>query len=96
MFSAICVIFIHGANEVSYTAGPLTTIWTAYVVGQLPKQVVPPIWVVIIGAVAMATGILTYGYNGTRAVGNMFAKITPARGFACELATAMVTMLATQ
>jgi phosphate/sulfate permease len=27
VFSAICVVFAHGAGEVGYMAGPLATIW---------------------------------------------------------------------
>ncbi|KAJ9508203.1 hypothetical protein QJQ45_021537 [Haematococcus lacustris] len=30
VFSAICVVFAHGAGEVGYMAGPLATVWQAY------------------------------------------------------------------
>lgn len=96
VFSAVCVIFAHGANEVGYMTGPLSTIYTVYETGSLPSKVAPPIWIIIISAIGLVFGLATYGYNVTRAVGRMMAKLSPTRGFACELATALVIMVASQ
>ncbi|KAL2632062.1 hypothetical protein R1flu_016748 [Riccia fluitans] len=96
VFSAICVIFAHGAGEVGYMAGPLATIWNVYLKGELFKSVKPPVWVVLIGAMGLVIGLATYGYNVTRAMGVKLAKLTPTRGFAAELATAFVIMIASQ
>ncbi|KAG6558097.1 hypothetical protein Mapa_000278 [Marchantia paleacea] len=96
VFSAICVIFAHGAGEVGYMAGPLATIWDVYKKGQLSKNVQPPIWIILIGAIGLVIGLATYGYNVTRAMGVKLAKLTPTRGFAAELATAFVIMIASQ
>jgi sodium-dependent phosphate transporter len=96
VFSAICVIFAHGAGEVGYMAGPLAAIWDVYNKGVLTKSVSPPVWVVLIGACGLVVGLATYGYNVTRAMGVSLAKLTPTRGFAAELATALVIMIAAQ
>jgi sodium-dependent phosphate transporter len=96
VFSAICVIFAHGAGEVGYMVGPLTTIWDVYQKGFLAKKVEPPFWVVVIGASGLVVGLATYGYNVTRTMGVQLAKITPARGFCAELATAGTIMFAAQ
>ncbi|KAG6552740.1 hypothetical protein Mapa_005687 [Marchantia paleacea] len=96
VFSAICVIFAHGAGEVGYMAGPLATIWDVYQKGQLSKSVKPPVWIVLIGAFGLVIGLATYGYNVTQAMGVKLAKLTPTRGFAAELATAFVIMIASQ
>lgn len=96
VFSAICVIFAHGAGEVGYMAGPLASIWDVYQHGKLNKSVSPPVWIVLIGAVGLVVGLATYGYNVTRAMGVQLAKLTPTRGFAAELATALVIMIAAQ
>ncbi|KAG6552745.1 hypothetical protein Mapa_005693 [Marchantia paleacea] len=96
VFSAICVIFAHGAGEVGYMAGPLATIWDVYLKGQLSKTVKPPVWIVLIGALGLVIGLATYGYNVTRAMGVKLAKLTPTRGFAAELATAFVIMIGSQ
>lgn len=96
VFSAICVIFAHGAGEVGYMAGPLATIWDVYQKGQLSRTVKPPVWIILIGALGLVIGLATYGYNVTRAMGVKLAKLTPTRGFAAELATAFVIMIASQ
>ncbi|KAG6558095.1 hypothetical protein Mapa_000276 [Marchantia paleacea] len=96
VFSAICVIFAHGAGEVGYMAGPLATIWDVYQKGELSSKVKPPVWIVLIGAIGLVIGLATYGYNVTRAMGVKLAKLTPTRGFAAELATAFVIMIASQ
>ena len=96
VFSAICVMFAHGAGEVGYMAGPLATIWVVNQTGKLPKTVEAPIWVLVISAFSLVAGLATYGKTMTKAVGTEFCKLTPARGFAAELSTAVVIMVASQ
>ncbi|PNH03788.1 Phosphate-repressible phosphate permease [Tetrabaena socialis] len=96
VFSAICVIFAHGAGEVGYMAGPLATIWFAVKDGILYSKVSAPIWCILISAFGLVIGLGTYGYNVTRAMGTRMAKLSPSRGFAAELSTALVIMVAAQ
>lgn len=96
VFSAICVMFAHGAGEVGYMAGPLATIWAVNQTRALPKEVNAPIWVLLIAAFSLVAGLATYGKTMTKAVGTEMCKITPARGFAAELSTAIVIMTASQ
>ena len=96
VFSAICVMFAHGAGEVGYMAGPLSTIWVVNQTGALPKTVDAPLWILFISAFSLVAGLATYGKTMTKAVGTQFCKITPARGFAAELSTAVVIMVASQ
>lgn len=96
VFSAICVVFAHGANEIGYMAGPLTVIYDVYLTGTLSKTVTPEIWIILIGAVGLVFGLATYGYNVTRAMGAKLAKLSASRGFAAELATALVILIASQ
>ncbi|KAI5056829.1 hypothetical protein GOP47_0028647 [Adiantum capillus-veneris] len=96
VFSAICVIFAHGAGEVGYMAGPLATIWDVYKNGKLSSKVVPPVWIILIGAFGLVIGLATYGYNVTRAMGVKLAKLSPTRGMCAELATAFVIMIGAQ
>jgi sodium-dependent phosphate transporter len=96
VFSAICVIFSHGAGEVGYMAGPLATVWEVYKTGTLPSKVSAPIWIVVIGALGLVFGLATYGYNVCRTMGTAMAKLSPSRGFSAELSTAMIIMIAAQ
>lgn len=96
VFSAICVIFAHGAGEVGYMAGPLATIWDVYQNGKLSSKVVPPVWIILVGAFGLVIGLATYGYNVTRAMGVKLAKLSPTRGMCAELATAFIIMIGAQ
>jgi hypothetical protein len=96
VFSAICVIFAHGANDSAYAAGPLAGIYTVYKHGYLPNKVTPTVWVVFISASSMVIGLATYGYNVTRAMGTKMSKLSASRGFAAELSTATVILVASQ
>jgi sodium-dependent phosphate transporter len=61
VFSAICVIFAHGANDVGYMTGPLATIYQVYEKGYLSPKVTPAIWVIVLSAGGLVIGLATYG-----------------------------------
>jgi len=96
VFSAICVIFAHGAGEVGYMSGPMGAIFAVVRSGTLTSSSSPPMWTVLIGAFGLIVGLGTYGYSVCRAVGTRLAKLTASRGFAAELATSMIIMIAAQ
>lgn len=96
VFSAISVIFAHGAGEVGYMAGPLAAIWDYTQTGVLSKKVSPPIWVILISAFGLVFGLALYGQRLTMAMAVKLTKLSPTRGFAAELATATVIMVAAQ
>ena len=50
----------------------------------------------MISALGLVTGLATYGYNVTRSMGTRMAKLSPTRGFAAELSTALVIMVCSQ
>jgi Phosphate transporter family len=64
--------------------------------GAFNRALSPPIWCVLIGAFSLVVGLATYGYNVTRTMGVAMAKLSPSRGFAAELSTALVILVASQ
>lgn len=96
VFSAISVIFAHGAGEVGYMAGPLAAIWDYTQKGVLQKKVEPPIWIILISAFGLVFGLAIYGQKLTMAMAVKLTKLSPTRGFAAELATATIIMVAAQ
>jgi sodium-dependent phosphate transporter len=99
VFSAICVSFAHGANDVANAAGPLSGIYAVYEVSttyrkKMVKEAEVPVWVLIIGAVGLVIGLGTYGYNIMRALGVRMAAMTPSRGYSAELSTSLVISIA--
>jgi phosphate/sulfate permease len=61
VFSAICVVFAHGAGEVGFMTGPLSCIYDVYMNGHLSPSLAPPIWTLLIGAFSLVIGLATYG-----------------------------------
>ena len=102
VFSAICVIFAHGAGEVGYMAGPLATVYEVWQTGSLPHaggklgNVQSPLWIVAICASGLVVGLATFGHYVMRSMGTALAKLSPTRGFCAELATSLVILIASQ
>lgn len=96
IFSAISVVFAHGAGEVGYMAGPLATIWDYTQKGVIKKSVEPPIWIILVSAFGLVFGLAIYGQKLTMAMAVKLTKLSPTRGFAAELATATIIMVAAQ
>jgi len=99
VFSAICVSFAHGANDVANACGPLSAIFAVYEASttfkkKMVKEAEVPVWVLIIGAVGLVIGLGTYGYNIMRALGVRMAAMTPSRGYSAELSTSLVISIA--
>ena len=47
-------------------------------------------WILAMGGIGISVGLLVYGYKITRAIGEKLCKITPSRGVAIELSSALV------
>lgn len=91
IFTACAMAFAHGASDVSNAVGPL-----AAVVGVIEaggdmviggKSAVPG-WVLLMGAIGIVVGLVTYGWKVIATIGKGITELTPSRGFAAELATA--------
>lgn len=93
VFTAICGSFSHGANDVANAIGPFAAI---YMIGR--DDVVQKnnelgddgYWILGMGGIGITLGLLLYGYKIIHAIGLKLCKITPSRGVAIELASAMV------
>ena len=94
VFTAICDAFSHGANDVANAIGPFAAIWTIYMSnGALDKKASmeqDAYWILGLGGVGIAVGLFVYGKKITYAIGEKLVKITPSRGVAIELSSALV------
>ena len=94
VFSAICDSFSHGANDVANAIGPFAAIYTIYNSdGDLSKKLDmgnDAYWILGIGGVGIAVGLVAYGKKIINAIGNKLCKITPSRGTCIELGSALV------
>ncbi|KAJ9057556.1 hypothetical protein DSO57_1021629 [Entomophthora muscae] len=103
MFSFLQVItscmasFAHGSNDVANAVGPISTIIHIYNTGHIsPDGVTPvPSWVLISGGLFIDLGLVTYGYNIMRSLGNKITYHSPSRGFSMELSASIAVLTAT-
>ena len=94
IFTAICCSFSHGANDVANSVGPFAAIYTIYTFsGDITKNTnmnENAYWILGVGGIGIALGLLVYGYKIIRALGDKLCKITPSRGVVIELSSALV------
>jgi len=94
IFTAICDSFSHGANDVANAVGPFAAMWAIYnssdELGKKTDMDKDAYWILGLGGIGIAIGLLVYGYKITHAIGTKLCKITPSRGIAIELSSALV------
>jgi len=94
IFSAICDSFSHGANDVANAVGPFAAIFIIYrEQGNLTKKIDmenDAYWILSMGGIGIAIGLIVYGKKIIYAIGNKLCKITPSRGTCIELGSALV------
>ncbi len=96
IFTSICTSFAHGANDVSNAVGPLAAIWHIHENGAVSSKIDVPPWILALGGVGIVVGLSTYGVKIMDVLGKKITYISPSRGFAAELSTALVVSLASK
>ena len=93
VFTAICDSFSHGANDVANAIGPFAAIYMIGRDGAVHKTNElenDAYWILGFGGLGITLGLLLYGYKIIHAIGLKLCKISPSRGVAIELASALV------
>lgn len=93
VFTAISMAFAHGANDVSNAIGPLSSV-VSVLQGSVINSANAQLWVLILGGVGIVFGLMIYGYKVMITIGNHITELTPSRGYAAELSTAGIVMVA--
>ena len=93
VFTAICDSFSHGANDVANAIGPFMAIYIISKNGTVTKDNdfgSDAYWFLALGGIGISFGLFIYGYKILHAIGTKLCKMTPSRGSAIELASAIV------
>ena len=93
VFTAICDSFSHGANDVANAIGPFAAIYIISRENEVNKKSelgTDAYWILALGGAGISLGLAVYGYKIIQAIGLKLCKITPSRGVAIELASALV------
>lgn len=93
--AAALLCFAHGANDVANAVGPLAAIVAAANAGVAAPTSVPlPLWVLLIGAIGISTGLALFGPIVIRTVGEKITKMNPSRAYCVALAAAVTVLIA--
>lgn len=95
VFTACAMAFAHGSNDVANAIGPVAAVYT--VVSDphnLATASTVPSWILLIGALGIVVGLVSFGHRVIATIGNGITALTPSKGFAATLATAIVVIVA--
>jgi PiT family inorganic phosphate transporter len=90
--SACFVAFAHGSNDVGNAIAPLAVIINARHLDQFTI----PIWLLLLGGLGLVAGLAVQGKKVITTVGEKIIAIKPSQGFAAELSTATVILVASR
>ena len=94
IITAAYVAFAHGANDRSNAIGPMAAVYDILSSGgDLAAKVDVPLWLVLLGSVGIAVGVVTWGWRVMETIGTKITDITPTRGFAAEFGAATTILV---
>ncbi|MCF8177244.1 MAG: inorganic phosphate transporter [Sulfuritalea sp.] len=96
IFAAALLSFAHGANDVANAVGPLAAIADAVQSGHVGTKASIPLWVMMVGAIGIAIGLMLYGPKLIRTVGSEITELDQMRAFCIAMAAALTVIVASQ
>ena len=95
IITAAAMAFAHGSNDVANAIGPLAAIYSVIDSGgMVSSKSTLPLWILFVGGVGIAVGLITYGHKVIATIGTGITQLTPSRGFAATLAAAATVVIA--
>lgn len=96
IFAAALLSFAHGANDVANAIGPLAAINDALAGGNIIASASIPLWVMLVGALGLAVGLMLFGPRLIRTVGSEITELDKTRAFCIALSAALTVIIASQ
>ena len=94
VIAAAYVAFAHGANDRSNAIGPMAAVYQVLSTGgQIEAVADVPTWLVLLGSVGIAVGVVTWGWRVMETIGRKITDITPTRGFAATFGAATTVLI---
>ncbi|MEZ5707399.1 MAG: anion permease [Burkholderiaceae bacterium] len=94
--SAALLSFAHGANDVANAVGPLAAIYEAVKSGAVAVKASTPLWVMVLGALGLATGLALYGARLIKTVGKEITELDNMRAYSIAMAATITVIVASQ
>ncbi|KAJ5106773.1 hypothetical protein N7456_003448 [Penicillium angulare] len=97
VLTACTASFAHGANDIGNSVGPWAAIYSAWSTGDPAAAKSPvPVWQLAVLALCISTGLVTYGYNIMKVMGNKITYHSPSRGSSMEMGAALTVLIFSQ
>lgn len=97
VLTACTASFAHGANDIGNAAGPWAVIYTAWKTGSpAASKASVPIWQLVFLSATISLGLITYGFNIMKVMGNKITYHSPSRGCSMEMGAAITVLVFSQ
>ncbi|KIW03823.1 uncharacterized protein PV09_05122 [Verruconis gallopava] len=97
VLTACTASFAHGANDIGNSVGPWAVIYSAWSTGNAAASKAPvPVWQLAVLAGCISVGLITYGYNIMKVMGNKITYHSPSRGSSMEMGAAITVLIFSQ
>ncbi|KAF1983992.1 sodium/phosphate symporter [Aulographum hederae CBS 113979] len=97
ILTACTASFAHGANDIGNSVGPWAVIYSAWKTGDAAAAKLPvPVWQLAVLAATISIGLITYGYNIMKVMGNKITYHSPSRGCSMEMGAAITVLVFSQ
>jgi len=93
ILTACYIAFAHGANDVANAIGPLAAIFSVVKTKSVALSVEVPLWMLLIGGIAVGGGLLAFGTRVMDTIGKNITEITPIRGFCAQFGGATTILI---
>jgi PiT family inorganic phosphate transporter len=93
VLTACYIAFAHGANDVANAIGPLAAIFSVVKTKCVVLCVEVPLWMLLIGGIAVGGGLLAFGTRVMDTIGKNITEITPVRGFCAQFGGATTILV---
>lgn len=97
ILTACTASFAHGANDIGNSVGPWAVIYSAWSTGNAAESKAPvPVWQLAVLSATISLGLITYGYNIMKVMGNKITYHSPSRGCSMEMGAAITVLVFSQ
>ncbi|KAF2116619.1 sodium/phosphate symporter [Lophiotrema nucula] len=97
VLTACTASFAHGANDIGNSVGPWAVIYSAWKTGNAAASKAPvPVWQLAVLSATISVGLITYGYNIMKVMGNKITYHSPSRGCSMEMGAAITVLVFSQ
>ncbi|ORY70244.1 phosphate transporter [Pseudomassariella vexata] len=97
VLTACTASFAHGANDIGNSVGPWAVIYSAWSTGNAAaSKASVPVWQLAVLSAVISLGLITYGYNIMKVMGNKITYHSPSRGCSMEMGAAITVLVFSQ